>query len=81
MLFPYFLGQIKSKSLILTKILLVLLFIILVHLCSQCKVEGSYEFNKLLENYKGEKKTEESETTLNNETPVKIPPGHTTEAK
>ena len=47
----------------------------------QCKVEGSYEFNKMLENYKGEKKTEEMETTLNTEVPVQIPAGHTTEAK
>lgn len=47
----------------------------------QCKVEGSYEFNKMLENYKGEKRSEEQETTLNTEVPVVIPAGHTTEAK
>ena len=35
----------------------------------------------MLENYKGEKKTEEMETTLNTEVPVQIPAGHTTEAK
>ena len=35
----------------------------------------------MLENYKGEKKTEEMETTLNTEVHVQIPAGHTTEAK
>ena len=44
-------------------------------------MEAAYEFNKMLEHYKGEKSTNEMETKLNTECPVNVPANSTTEAK
>ncbi|KAF6029060.1 hypothetical protein EB796_012640 [Bugula neritina] len=50
------------------------------HIILTCS-EAAYEFNKMLEDYKGEKKTEEMETELHTECPVLVKGNHKTEAK
>lgn len=44
-------------------------------------MEASYEFNKMLEQYKGTKSTKEMETKLHTECPVEVLENSTTEAQ